>query len=166
MKPACVVMRPNACALIWLLSIPLNFGEFVRLMNSKRTSPDWLPANRVCFASTRSTFLRNWYRASPSVRGALPYTPAPGFVNAFAAKKRASGCSADDTRSSSLPDVFGSPTRFGRWRPRKRPRFASDTPALNTELSGAPLTSSTTADAVQPPSRRYLALPLLAGEGI
>src|ERR671923_2344503 len=89
------------------------------------------------------------------VRGALPYWPVPGLANALALNQRASGWSADAARSASLPEVFGSPTRLGRCRPPKRPRFVSDEPALITAFKGPPLTSSTIADAFQPPARVY-----------
>src|SRR5436309_13782569 len=92
------------------------------------------------------------------VRGALPYCAAPGFANALALNHRASRWSADAARSASLPEVFGSPTRLGRCRPPKRPRLVSDEPALITAFNGPPLTSSTIADAFQPPARVYARL--------
>src|SRR5262245_30487672 len=102
-------------------------------------------------------FLRNCHRASPLVRGAPPYWPAPGFAYAADLNHRALRCASDAARSSSLPEVFGSPTRFGRWRPPNRPRLASDVEPLIIAFSGGPLTSSTTADAFQPPSNAYFA---------
>src|SRR6266849_3825526 len=100
------------------------------------------------------------------VRGALPYCPAPGSENALALNHRASGWRAEAARSWSLPDVLGSPlVRLGRWRPPKRPRFVEDAPLLSTAFNGAPLTSSTTADAFQPPNRAYVALRVFAGLG-
>src|SRR5713101_5929112 len=73
MNPAWISTRPKLVELIALLVGRLpNFAVFVRLRISKRISPLCPPANRVTFASTRSTFLRNWKRASGFVRGAFP----------------------------------------------------------------------------------------------
>src|SRR5262249_15708639 len=99
------------------------------------------------------------------VRGELPYWPAPGLANALALKNRASGCAAEATRSASPPLVFGSPVGLGLCPPPNGPRLASDAPLLITALSGPPLTSSTIADPVQPPSAQYAALPLFFGPG-
>ncbi len=86
------------------------------------------------------------------VRGALPKVPTPGLAKASLSKYRASSLPSYTTRSVSLPEVFGSPIRFGRCRPPKSPRLDSDAPADMTAFSGEPLTSSTTADPFQPSS--------------
>src|SRR5206468_5350782 len=99
------------------------------------------------------------------VRGALPYCPAPGFANAAELKYRALGWASEATRSTSLPDVFGSPVRFGLCRPPKSPRFASETPLLRTAFNGDPLTSSTTAEAFHPPASAYERLFVSFGPG-
>src|SRR6516164_9620785 len=85
MNPAWMSTRPKLFESIALLLGRLpNFAVFVRFRISKRISPDCPPANDVAFESTKSMFLRNWNRASGFVRGALPYTPAPGFAYALA----------------------------------------------------------------------------------
>ena len=98
MKPACVEMRPKldeSIALFASSQLP-NFAVFVRLRISNRISPDWLPAEprRPWRARDRCSCGTD-YRASPIVRGALPYWPAPGFANAAALNQRASGWSSD-----------------------------------------------------------------------
>src|SRR5262245_50573914 len=168
MKPAWTSTRPKlersgALTPPWL-RLP-NFGVFVRLRISKRISPLCPLEKFAAFVSTRSTFLRNCQRASPLVRGAVPYWPTPGLAYAPALNQRALGWSSDAARSASLPDVFGSPVRLGRWRPPNRPRFASEVEPLMIALSGGPLTISMTADAFQPPSNMLFAVPLFAGLG-
>src|SRR5262249_18598159 len=139
MKPAWTSTRPklDRSGLLIVPKLP-NFAVFVRLRISNRISPLWLPANVADFVNTKSMFLRNCHRASPLVRGAVPYTPAPGFAYAAELNQRALGWSSDAARSASLPEVFGSPTRLGRWRPPNRPRFASDVDPLNVAFSGGP----------------------------
>src|SRR5260370_41418301 len=99
------------------------------------------------------------------VRGEFPYVPGPGFTNALPLNHRASGCAADAARGWSLPDVLGSPVRLGRCRPPNRLRFAPDVSPLITAFNGGPLTSSTTADAFQPPNSRYAGPRVFFGPG-
>src|SRR6185295_17313200 len=107
-------MRPKADESIALLVGRLpNCAVFVRLRISNRISPLCACANDVDFATTRSTFLRNWNRASGFVRGAFPYTPRPGLAYALALNHLAVAWPLDAARSASEPVVFGSLTRFG-----------------------------------------------------
>ena len=61
MNPRCDVMRPKVeRSTEFPADDPLNFAVLVRLRISNRICAVWFPPNRVSFAITRSTFLRNW----------------------------------------------------------------------------------------------------------
>ena len=154
MNPACVAMRPKLDVLMALLvdSLP-NFAVLVRLRISNRISPTGCPPNRVSFDEHQVDVLAELIQGAVDRSRRVAVLADAGVRERRRVEISRVGIDGSTTtRSSSLPVVFGSPIRFGRCRPPKRPRLASDVPLLSTAFSGEPLTISTIADAFHPPA--------------